>query len=76
MGMPSKLYRDLNVMLNDLGLLRGPVTSRYNQETRNGVSLLQQILREHGSYAGIPGGVFDESTREALLADPLIPTTE
>lgn len=74
-GIPSKRFRDLNVMLHDLGLLRGPVTSYYNQHTRNGVSLLQQRLIADGYYKGVPGGSFDAATREALLAHPDIPTT-
>lgn len=73
--MPNKRFRDLNVMLHDLGLLRGRITSYYNQETRNGVSLLQQALIQHGYYAGIPHGRFDETTRDALLADPGFLTT-
>lgn len=74
-GMATQRARDLNVMLNDLGLLRGPVTSHYTNSTRNGVSLLQQRLTADGFYSGRPDGSFDTDTRAALLADPDIPTT-
>lgn len=74
-GLPSQRIRDLNVMLSDLGLLRGRLGSHYTSHTRNGVSLLQQRLRADGYYSGPPHGSFDAVTRDALLADPDIPTT-
>lgn len=73
-GMASQRARDLNVMLKDLGLLRGNVSSHYTNGTRNGVSLLQQRLINDGYFSGRPDGSFDTDTRAALLAHPDIPT--
>jgi peptidoglycan hydrolase-like protein with peptidoglycan-binding domain len=72
----NRSYRELNVMLKDLGYLKGDITSRYGTNTRNGVSLLQQALMRNKSYKGAPHGHFDEATRAALLADPKFATTE
>ncbi len=75
-GMPSGRTRDLNIMLKDLGLLRGAVTAYYGNGTRNAVSLLQQRLIADKRYDGRPDGSFNAATRAALIAHPDIPTTE
>lgn len=74
--MASSRARDINVMLQDLGYLRGKPTAHYGNATRTAMSLLQLDMREHGAYTGVPHGRFDDATRAALLADDAIPTTE
>lgn len=66
--------RSLEVMCHDLGLYDGRITGHYGNALVNSVCELQKILIANGSYQGVPHGRFDEATREALLADPNIPT--
>lgn len=63
-------------MLRDLGLHRGDVNGHYDNYTRNSVSALQQLLSSHGYYTAPPHGRWNSTTRDALLADPQIPTVQ